>query len=180
MTLVAVGPLQNIGDLLRVHPDVKRLVKRVVLMSGSIGNNRWGPGPVAEWNVKLAIADAQVVYDAGLPLTIVPLDATSYVQLTDAERAALVARKTPMARAVEALYRLWIDEPSSRMTLHDQLALADAQEPGRFFGRCETMPLRVDDQGFTRVDRAAGKPVSVCLEPKRDLFMQHFLAQVGR
>ena len=85
-----------------------------------------------------------------------------------------------MARAVEALYRLWIDEPSSRMTLHDQLALADAQEPGRFFGRCETMPLRVDDQGVTRVDRAAGKPVSVCLEPKRDLFMQHFLAQVGR
>ncbi len=179
VTLVAVGPLQNIGDLLRAHPDVKRLVERVVLMSGSIGNNAWQPGPVAEWNVKLAIADAQVVYDAGLPLTIVPLDSTSYVQLQDEERAGLLRRGTPLVRAVEALYRLWIVRPSSRMTLHDQLAIAEAQHPGRFFGRCETMPIRVDDEGFTRVD-PSGRPVSVCLEPRRDAFMTHFLDQVGR
>src|SRR5262249_43256635 len=37
ITLVAVGPLHNIGDLVRQHPDVIPLVKRVVLMSGSIG-----------------------------------------------------------------------------------------------------------------------------------------------
>ena len=56
MTLVAVGPLQNIGDLVAKHPDVVRLVKRVVLMSGSVGPNAWSPTPVAEWNVKLAVA----------------------------------------------------------------------------------------------------------------------------
>jgi hypothetical protein len=64
ITLVAVGPLFNIGDLIRLHPDVVPLVKRVVLMSGSIGANAYGPGPVAEWNVKLAIQDAQAVYAA--------------------------------------------------------------------------------------------------------------------
>jgi inosine-uridine nucleoside N-ribohydrolase len=180
LTLVAVGPLQNLGDLFRKHPDVAKLFKRVVLMSGSIGNNRWGPGPIPEWNVQLAIPEAQRVYAAGLPLTTVPLDSTSYVVLQDDERKALVARKTPVARAVEALYRLWIDEPSERMTLHDQLALAEAQHPGRFFGRCESMPIRVDDKGYTRVDRAGGSPTAVCLEPKRDEFMKHFLAQVGR
>ena len=35
ITLVAVGPLQNIGDLVRLHPDVVPMVKRVVLMSGT-------------------------------------------------------------------------------------------------------------------------------------------------
>ena len=31
VTLIAVGPLQNVGDLVRQHPDVVPLVKRVVL-----------------------------------------------------------------------------------------------------------------------------------------------------
>ncbi len=180
VTLVAVGPLQNLGDLLRQHPDVRKLVKRVVLMSGSIGANAWSSRPVAEWNVKLAIPEAQMVYAAGWPLTIVPLDSTTYVKLEDREREQLHAAGTPLVRALESLLRLWTDEPSSRMTLHDQLAVAETQHPGRFFGRCDPMSLRVDDEGYTRVDAAGGKPVTVCLEPKRDEFMKHYLAQLAR
>jgi inosine-uridine nucleoside N-ribohydrolase len=179
VTLIAVGPLQNIGDLVRLHPDVVPLVKRVVLMSGSIGANAWGPAPIAEWNVKLAIPEAQAVYSAGWPVTIVPLDSTTYVQLKDAERNTLRKAGTPLVRALEALLRLWADGPDSRMTLHDQLAVAEAQQPGRFFGRCAPMPLRVDDKGYTRVDPTSGRPVTVCLEPKRDEFMSHFLAQLA-
>jgi inosine-uridine nucleoside N-ribohydrolase len=179
LTLVAVGPLQNIGDLVRRYPDAVRLVKRVVLMSGSIGPNAWSAGPVAEWNVKLAIPEAQAVYAAAWPLTIVPLDSTTYVQLRDREREALQHAPTPLTVSLEALLRLWADGPGSRMTLHDQLAIAEAQEPGRFFGRCDRMPLRVDAQGYTRVDNANGRPVAVCLEPKRDEFMAHFIGQLA-
>jgi len=179
ITLVAVGPLQNVGDLVRRHPDLVPLVKRVVLMSGSIGANYYGATAVAEWNVRLAIPEAQAVYAAAWPLTIVPLDSTSYVRLEDAERENLRKAGTPLTVALETLLRLWTDRPSSRMTLHDQLALAEAQEPGRFFGRCEPMPLVVNDTGFTRVDRERGRPVTVCLEPKRNDFMTHFLGQLG-
>ena len=179
VTLVAVGPLQNIGDLVRAHPDVVTLVKRVVLMSGSIAANYYGPSAVAEWNVKLAIPEAQAVYAAAWPLTIVPLDSTSYVRLEDHEREGLLKARTPLVLALEALLRLWADRPTSRMTLHDQLAIAEAQHPGRFFGRCEPMPLRVDDQGLTRVDAAKGRPVTVCLEPKRGEFMTHYLGQLA-
>jgi purine nucleosidase len=180
VTLVAVGPLQNLGDLVRKHPDVVRLVKRVVLMSGSVGPNAWSSTPVAEWNVKLAIAEAQAVYAAAWPLTIVPLDSTTYVRLENAEREALRDAHTPLVDALEALLRLWADAPDSRMTLHDQLAVVEAQAPGQYFGRCDPIPLRVDEAGFTRVDRDRGRPVAVCLEPKRDAFMKHFLGQIGR
>jgi inosine-uridine nucleoside N-ribohydrolase len=180
ITLVAVGPLQNIGDLVKQHPDVVPLVKRVVLMGGSIGANYYGPAPVAEWNVKLAIPEAQAVYSAAWPVTIVPLDSTSYVRLEDRERDALLKSRTPLVIALEALLRLWADRPTSRMTLHDQLAIAEAQNPGRFFRTCDPLPLRVDDQGYTRVDKERGKPVGVCLEPKRDEFMSHFLGQLAR
>jgi len=179
VTLIAVGPLQNIGDLVRRYPDVVPLVKRVVLMSGSIGANAWSSTAVAEWNVKLAIPEAQAVYSASWPLTIIPLDSTSYVRLEEAEREKLRAARTPLVVALEALLRLWSEGPASRMTLHDQMALAEAQHPGRFFGRCESMPIRVDSQGFTRVDRTGGRPVAVCLEPKRNDFMTHYLAQLA-
>jgi inosine-uridine nucleoside N-ribohydrolase len=179
ITLIAVGPLQNIGDLVRLHPDVIPLVKRVVLMSGSVGANAWSPAAVAEWNVKLAIPEAQAVYAAAWPLTIIPLDSTTYVRLEDPEREKLLEAGTPLVVALEALLRLWTESSTSRMTLHDQLALAEAQHPGRFFGRCEPMPLRVDAQGYTRVEKANGRPVAVCLEPKRDEFMKHYLAQLA-
>jgi inosine-uridine nucleoside N-ribohydrolase len=179
VTLIAVGPLQNIGDLVRKYPEVIRLVTRVVLMSGSVGPNAWSSTPVAEWNVKLAIDEARIVYAASWPLTTVPLDATTYVKLEDAEREALRRTRTPLVVALEALYRLWADWPTSRMTLHDQLAVVEAQAPGQYFGRCEEMPIRVDDAGFTRVDGSAGRGVTVCLEPKRDAFMKHFLGQIG-
>jgi inosine-uridine nucleoside N-ribohydrolase len=130
---------------------------------------------MAEWNVVRATADAQLVYSAGFPLTTVPLDSTSYVQLKDDERERLRARGTPLTRSLETLYRLWLDAPSRRMTLHDQLAVAETARPGEFFGHCDPLRLRVDDQGFTRIDEARGQSVSVCLEPKRDAFVKYYL-----
>lgn len=175
ITLLAVGPLQNLADALRLEPALPSLVKRVVLMSGSIGASAWSPVPIAEWNVVRAIADAQLVYSAGLPLTIVPLDATTYVTLKDEERERVRAHRSPLAGALEALYRLWIERPSSRMTLHDQMAVAETIRPGAFFGACAALPIRVDDQGYTRVIERTGTPVTVCREPKRDAFMQFYL-----
>ena len=180
VTLVAVGPLQNVADALRLEPRLPKLVKRVVLMSGSIRGSAWNPAPVPEWNVVRATADAQLVYAAGFPMTTVPLDSTSYVQLKDEERERLRARGTPLTRSLEALYRLWLDGPSRRMTLHDQLAVTETARPGEFFGRCDTLRLRVDDQGFTRIDDADGRPTTVCFEPKRDAFMRYYLEGLTR
>jgi hypothetical protein len=61
------------------------------------------------------------------------------------------------------------------MTLHDQLAIAETLRPHVFFNRCESMPIFVDDKGYTRVDRDRGKPTTVCFEPKRDEFMKFYV-----
>src|SRR5260370_25947581 len=175
LTLVAVGPLRNMADALRLEPRLPKLVKRVVLMSGSIRGPAWNPAPVPEWNVVRATADAQLVYAAGFPLTTVPLDSTSYVQLKDEERERLRARSSPLTRSLEALYRLWLDGPSRRMTLHDQLAGPETARPGEFFGRGHTLRLRVDDKGYTRIDEADGRATTVWFEPKRDAVMRYYL-----
>jgi len=179
ITLIAVGPVQNVADALRQEPGLGKYLKRVVLMSGCIYGDHRRPGqPVAEWNVRASIPDAQLVYAAGLPLTIVPLDSTTLVRLTDEEREQVRKYDSPLTYALECLYRLWLRSPESRMTLHDQLAVAEAASPGTFFNKKETLRLIVDDKGFTRIDDAKGKPVIVCLEPKRDEFMRYYIGKL--
>jgi inosine-uridine nucleoside N-ribohydrolase len=176
LVLVAVGPLQNVADALRREPGLPRLVKRLVLMSGCVYGSAWGL--IAEWNVTQAIDDARLVYGAGFPLTIVPLDSTTQVVLRQDERERLAKHRSPLTTSLEALYRLWLKEPDQRMTLHDQLAVAEAALPGAFFGRMPELPISLDDKGFTRIDPTGGKPVRVALDPKRDLFMEHYLGQL--
>ena len=180
ITLLAVGPLQNIADALRKDPKIATMFKRVVLMSGNVYNRAGNQPPIPEWNVVVSTADSQVVYSAGLPMTIVPLDATTLVTLADEERERVARHRTPVAIALEALYRLWLQGRNSRMTLHDQLAVAETAEPGRFCGKMETLPLIVDDKGFTRIDKEKGKATAVCLQPRRDDFMKYYLDTILR
>jgi purine nucleosidase len=176
LVLLAVGPLQNVADALRLEPQLGKYLKRVVLMSGNVYGRAGQQKMIPEWNVVVATQDSQLVYGAGLPLTIVPLDSTTHVQLADAERERVRKRASPVTHAVESLYRLWLSSPQSRMTLHDQLAVAEAARPGEFFNKKETLPLLVDDKGYTRINKASGKSTVVCLEPKRDAFMEYYLS----
>jgi purine nucleosidase len=149
-----------------------------VLMSGCVYGRAGNPKPTPEYNVHAAIEDAQLVYAAGLPLTIVPLDATTLVRLKESERQQVRAHDSPLTRALECLYRLWIAAPDRIMTLHDQLAAAETARPGEFFGKKPALPLRVDEKGFTAIDERRGKPVEVCLEPKRDAFLQYYISKL--
>lgn len=176
ITLIAVGPLENLADALRREPRLGDYVKRVVLMSGCIYGVAGKKEVVPEYNVYASTADAQLVYAAGLPLTIVPLDSTTHVQLNDDEREQIRRYISPLTNALETLYRLWLESPSSLMTLHDQLAVAEVARPSLYFRNQEVVPLIVDDKGFTRTNQTRGKPARVCLEPKRDEFMQFYIS----
>jgi inosine-uridine nucleoside N-ribohydrolase len=72
VTLVATGPLTNVGLLFALHPDVRP--PRIVLMGGAIGEgNRT---PAAEFNIWADPEAAQRVFAEGLDTTMVGLDVT--------------------------------------------------------------------------------------------------------
>ncbi len=72
ITLVPVGPLTNIALALEKDPSIAPLVKEVVLMGGSIkGGN---VNAAAEANIYNDPEAAQIVFQAGWPLTMVGLD----------------------------------------------------------------------------------------------------------
>ena len=72
ITLVPVGPLTNIALAIQKDPSIIPLVKEVIVMGGSLkGGN---VNSVAEANIYGDPEAAQIVFQAGWPLTMVGLD----------------------------------------------------------------------------------------------------------
>lgn len=175
ITLVPIGPLTNIGRLLRDYPGIGKKIKRIVLMGGSAMRG-YAPNsaPEAEYNIAQDPAAAQVVFKSGVPILMAPLDATAMLELGPEARHRIFTHLTPLTNDLTILYHLW-NRPTP--ILFDPMAVAMLLDPSL----CETQPLaiKVDDQGFTRI--VEGKPpnatVALKTDPKR--FMEFYLRRVA-
>jgi inosine-uridine nucleoside N-ribohydrolase len=81
LTLVALGPLTNLARTLHRDAHTFRQLAEVVIMGGAVtvpGN----VSPVAEFNIYVDPEAAQVVFDSGVPITLIGLDVTERVRLT--------------------------------------------------------------------------------------------------
>ena len=84
ISLVAVGPLTNIAEALRLDPELPSRIKQLVVMGGTVDE----PGnvsPVAEANFLGDPHAADEVFGADWPASIVGLDVTHKVMLFDSE-----------------------------------------------------------------------------------------------
>ncbi|MFH1501748.1 MAG: nucleoside hydrolase [Candidatus Eisenbacteria bacterium] len=81
VTLMATGPLTNLAMALARDPGSLARFRRIVVMGGALrvaGNT----GPHAEFNFYVDPEAADIVLRAGLDVTVVPLDATTAVELS--------------------------------------------------------------------------------------------------
>jgi ribokinase len=130
VVIVALGPLTNIAKAVMKDVAVMRTVGRLVIMGGAVrvsGNTT----PGAEFNFYADPHAADVVFRAGLPITLIPLDATEQVRLNDAQlRNALKGRRDPVATALRKMTKFSMARHGSEgMALHDPLAIAAAIAP---------------------------------------------------
>ncbi|MGO9863545.1 MAG: nucleoside hydrolase [Terriglobales bacterium] len=178
ITLIAIGPLINVGAAIDRDVTTFRKLKRVVIMGGSIkrGYGDMGysapRGPEAEWNILNDIPAAQKLFAAGVPLAVMPLDSTQ-LELDEVKRAFLFSQGTPITDALTVLYHLWGQQTP---TLFDPMTIAYAVNPAL----CPVQPMhiRVDEKGFTRAE--AGAPnAEVCLDSNPDEFFRFYLRRVA-
>jgi purine nucleosidase len=157
LTLLAVGPLTNMAELVTKYPDCKPWIKRLVIMGGSVrvGYNMKPPVD-PEWNIKADVKSAQIVFAAGLPLTVAPLDATAHLKLEGDNLRRVFKAQSPLANQLEALYQLW-GQPTP--ILFDPMAVTLCFTDK--FCTMEDLRLEVDDKGITKiVDGAANARVA--------------------
>jgi purine nucleosidase/pyrimidine-specific ribonucleoside hydrolase len=92
LTLFVSGAFTNLAQALRLDPGIKDNIAAVYFMGGaarSPGNIRGlDPGSsntVAEWNIYVDPQAAREVFESGLDLYMIPLDATGQVMLSQEE-----------------------------------------------------------------------------------------------
>ena len=180
ITLIAIGPETNLGAAIDRDAATFRKLKRIVLMGGSIyrGYSQFNygktHGPDPEWNILCDIQAAQKVFSSGVPLYVMPLDSTQ-IKLQELERAEIFKAGTPLTDALLVLYTQWAHGKTQTPTLFDAVVVAYASHPEL----CPTEPmrLRVDEQGYTRVE--AGAPnAQVCLRSSSDQFLEFFMPRI--
>jgi purine nucleosidase len=95
ITLVPVGPLTNIALAVLKDPSIVPLVKEVILMGGSISGGNVNAS--AEANIYNDPEAAQIVFQAGWPLTMVGLDVGDKTLLTKKHLEQLHQTHGPMS-----------------------------------------------------------------------------------
>lgn len=164
ISLICIGPLPNIAQVLHQAPHVAPKT-RFVGMHGSIRRHHdGGEGAIAEYNVAQDVKACQTVFGAHwLDVTITPLDTCGQVRLRGPKYAAITGSRDPLTQAVIENYRIWLNgKPDVESSiLFDTVAvhLACSTE----FLDMRKMRLRVTDDGFTVQDNQ-GTPVNVAFD----------------
>ncbi len=184
ITLIAIGPLSNVGEATKEDPTTFAKLKRIVLMGGSVERGYDNAGgvshaPDAEWNINRDPAGAKALFAAGVPVFMMPLDSTQ-IHLETKERELIFAHGSPLTDQLTLLYHQWkagSEGHPEAPTLFDPVAVTYAIRPDL----CPATPMRieVDDKGFTR--KVDGSPnAQVCLKSDERGFLDLLLERLTR
>lgn len=185
ITLVTLGPLTNIAMALLREPALAGLVEKCVIMGGT-GQGYGNVTPVAEYNIWVDPDAARIVFESGMPITMVGWDISRlYATFGPEEEARLRAIGTPLADFCvdiqAALTRFAVESSGLEgFDLPDPIAMAIALDPTiatvskRLFVAIETEGDWC--RGQTVVDHlgVTGREpnVEVVLEASRPRFLQ--------
>lgn len=132
LTLVAVGPMTNLAIALALDPGIAGRFRQVVLMGGAfqVPGNESATGEANIWHDPEA---AQMVMEAGWPLTIVGLDVTEQARITETMLRDLAATGNPSTVHLQRISDGYLDVYTGRYgsderqcPMHDALALGIA------------------------------------------------------
>ncbi|MGC8828747.1 MAG: nucleoside hydrolase [Verrucomicrobiia bacterium] len=162
VTLICIGPLPNIATALEREPRIAEKAK-FVGMHGSVRKGYGGSKDVsAEWNVKADVKACQKAFSAPWEMLITPLDTCGVIDLFGEQYKKVKNSSDKIARTIIENYKIWsaanknpkaAEERSS--TLFDTVAVYLAISTDLV--KVETLGIKIDDKGFTRIDDSAKK-----------------------
>ncbi|MBV8893072.1 MAG: nucleoside hydrolase, partial [Acidobacteria bacterium] len=158
ITLVPVGPLTNIALAVLKDPSIVPLVKEVVLMGGSISGGN--VNAAAEANIYNDPEAAQIVFQAGWPLTMVGLDVGDKTLLSKKYLAQLGQTHGPVNDFIYRVAKYLIDLSaqfnSPGTPMYDPLAVGVAIDSGLV--KAPEMHVDIETRGeFTRGETVANR-----------------------
>ena len=156
MELILLGPETNAAIAFQKYPDLKKYLKRILIMGGAdVGGNRT---PAAEFNIYVDPHAAQIIFKSGVPVVMCGLDVTMKagftpeeirdIESSDSKGCRLFRDSTGTAR------KIYEKNGAGHYFVHDACPILYAVYPGMFQG--EEAGVFVETRG--RITR--GKTVS--------------------
>ena len=132
VTLITLGPLTNVATALNSDAELAGMIRGVTMMGGSLSGGNITPA--AEFNIYVDPEAARIVFQSGIPVTMVGLDVTRRTSLTDEHVKVLEGTQTPVSQAAAKIARNAIDHTRSQgflvgPNMHDSLAVAAFLDP---------------------------------------------------
>ncbi|WP_424236793.1 nucleoside hydrolase [Bhargavaea ginsengi] len=189
LTLVLLAPLTNMALAVRKEPRLKDWLKEVVIMGGALDT----PGnitPKAEFNIFVDPEAAKVVFQAGLPVTLVGLDVTEKTLLDEPhvrEMAGNAEGEFIREATVQYMNRYEEMTGSRACSMHDPLAVGVALD--RSFVRTERLYVDVevdsslcDGQTVCDFNKVTGHEpnMDVCLGVEGERFIRYLIQSMTR
>src|SRR6476620_10778607 len=132
VTLIPIGPLTNSATARNLDSERAAMVRGIVLMGGSLSGGNITPA--AEFNIYVDPEAARIVFQSGIPITMVGLDATRKTSLTEEHVRTLEAAQNPVSQAAAKIGRNALNHSREQgfllgPNMHDSLAVAGFLDP---------------------------------------------------
>ena len=166
LTLIALGPLTNLAQAIQLEPRLAEEAAEIIVMGGAVE----APGNItehAEFNTYNDPAAAEVVFDSGVPVTLVGLDVTERVAVPR-EGEPWIEGDSASAALANRLLAAWFALHPGRgpYGLHDPLAVAAAIDPTLL--SCRESRISVETRSGDRFGKTTARygpgPVRAALE----------------
>jgi inosine-uridine nucleoside N-ribohydrolase len=182
--LLAIGPLTNVAAAIDRDPEIIENLADIMIMGGAVDvSGSVEPAFGAEWNFWADPVAANQVLQSGVPITLMPLDATNSVPASVFFYEALTNQKT--TPEAELVYQYFTANPfnleGGAYFFWDVLAAAALVDPG--VATYETRHLEVVEEAGERqgasVDSDVGAEVRVATGADRRRFEEGFLTALN-
>ncbi len=179
VTIFLSGPFTNLAQALRIDPDIRENIAAVYFMGGAV----YSPGNitnlildssngVSEWNIIADPQAAKEVFEAGLVMYMIPLDATNQVIHRQEDILPWYEGDEKANFVADLIDIMFNNYGLEEVELFDLIAAVLTVKPEL----CIFQPLHLDvitengnSLGQTVVDPNSEPNIQVCLEPNVDL-----------
>jgi inosine-uridine nucleoside N-ribohydrolase len=174
ITLIATGPLPNVAAALKREPRIAEKADFIGMHGSVYVGYNGGSRPDAEYNVKADVEAAKKVFTAPWSITITPLDTCGLVDLQGKKYQKVLRRNSAITSNLLQNYYVWykdglrsrkeLDEANLSRLINDKLnhssttlfdTVAIYLAVNRDLVEMQQLPIRISDDGFTRVENGA-------------------------
>jgi len=147
ISLVPVGPLTNIAMAMRKEPRILPKIQEIVIMGGGMFGNKT---PAAEFNIYVDAEAAKVVFESGVPITMMGLDLTHQALATPdiCDRIGAVGNRVSdfiveLLQFFAGTYKEVFDFDGA--PIHDACCVAYCIDPSAF--ECKLLRVDIETKG---------------------------------